>query len=220
GAAAREVERRLGGQAMFMQGCCGNLNPRWRGTFEDVERSGKLVANSVLQAISQMVSAEDTKLNVDQEVLNLPLDVPPSEELNDDLMEIQKRLNEVPTSGADKEWLEAMKDWADSALTALSHGQTTTTFEVQRFSIGNNHIIALPGEVFVEYALNLKSEFTGLLVAGYANGNIGYVPTAGAFSEGGYEVETAYKLYANFKLTPDCEKLILDSVRRLLTRTI
>jgi len=220
GAAAREIEGRLGGQAMFIQGCCGNLNPRWRGTFEDVERSGKLVADSVLQAISQMVSAKDTKLDVDREVLNLPLDVPSSEELNDYLMEIQKRLDEVSTSGADKEWLEAMKDWADSALTALNHGQTTTAFEVQRFSVGNNHIIALPGEVFVEYALNLKSEFTGLLVGGYANGNIGYVPTAAAFSEGGYEVETAYKLYANFKLTPDCEKQILDSARRLLTRTI
>ena len=32
------------GTAMFLQGCCGNINPGYRGSFEEVKHAGEAVA--------------------------------------------------------------------------------------------------------------------------------------------------------------------------------
>ena len=76
--------------------------------------------------------------------------------------------------------------------------------------------MSLPGEVFVEYALNLKKMKPNVMVAGYANGNVGYVPTEAAFPDGGYEVDFAYKLYAEQQFAPAIEEVILSAGARLL----
>jgi hypothetical protein len=61
--------------------------------------------------------------------------------------------------------------------------------EVQVLRIGEIALAGLPGEVFVEYGLKIKKEspFPRTFVIGLANDWIGYVPTARAFQEGGYE---------------------------------
>ena len=51
---------------------------------------------------------------------------------------------------------------------------------------------AIPGEIFVEYALELRSRIkqeTGdaFCLAGYANGYLGYIVTPRAVETGGYE---------------------------------
>ena len=68
----------------------------------------------------------------------------------------------------------------------------------------------------MEYALNLKKLRPNVMVSGYTNGNVGYVPTRKAFEDGGYEVDLAYKLYAQQMFTPDAEDVILDAGTRLL----
>jgi hypothetical protein len=62
--------------------------------------------------------------------------------------------------------------------------------EVQALRIDNLLLVGFPGEVFVESSGRLKSEIKGSAVAvvELANDNIGYLPTAVAFTEGGYEV--------------------------------
>jgi len=50
----------------------------------------------------------------------------------------------------------------------------------------------------------------------YANGNIGYIPDARAYPEGGYEVDHAIRFYGDTMLAPESEKLILDSALGLL----
>ena len=50
------------------------------------------------------------------------------------------------------------------------------------------------------------------LVVAYANGNVGYIPTAKAFEEGGYEVEAAHKFYYGvYRFKPDVERLVTDA---------
>lgn len=61
--------------------------------------------------------------------------------------------------------------------------------EVQVLAIGDFAVVGLPGEIFVEFGLGLRqgSPFATTAVTGLANGADGYIPTAKAFDEGGYE---------------------------------
>ena len=53
--------------------------------------------------------------------------------------------------------------------------------------------VALPGEIFVELGLDLKTDspFDQTMVAELANGSIGYIPSARAYRHGNYEVVSA-----------------------------
>jgi hypothetical protein len=64
GAAQRAIEGEIGGQAMFLQGCCGNINPRERGTFELVEKNGRNVADAVLAAKTMDALAKAARIIV------------------------------------------------------------------------------------------------------------------------------------------------------------
>jgi hypothetical protein len=65
------------------------------------------------------------------------------------------------------------------------------TVEVQAIRIGDGcAIVSLPGEFFVQTGMDLTraAGIDNLLIAGYANDYIGYVPPANEFANGGYEV--------------------------------
>lgn len=64
-----------------------------------------------------------------------------------------------------------------------------TTVPVQVITIGELCLVGLPGETFVEFALEIKaaSPFAATAVIGLANDHPGYIPTLKAFSEGNYE---------------------------------
>lgn len=95
---------------------------------------------------------------------------------------------------------------------AGSLGRTTERLELQAFRLGDGAAVAtLPGEFFVAigHELRARSGLPSLFVAGYANGMVGYVPTADAFPLGGYEVGMA-------RLPPDTAALVVDESLRLL----
>ena len=72
--------------------------------------------------------------------------------------------------------------------------EPANSFELQVLRISPQCVIAtLPGEFFVETgrAVRRAIGLPHVLVAGYANGYVGYVPTADQFAEGGYEVGCA-----------------------------
>lgn len=76
--------------------------------------------------------------------------------------------------------------------------------EIQVLQIGPAVVAGLPGEIFVELGLRLKAALPDrpVFVAGYANGNVGYVPTRAAYDEGGYEVTVAQRARL-LPLSPD-----------------
>lgn len=60
---------------------------------------------------------------------------------------------------------------------------------INAIAIGPLAIVFLPGEPFTETAMEIeyRSPFAYTLVAAYAENSVGYIPTAAAFEEGGYE---------------------------------
>jgi hypothetical protein len=223
GAARRGIEAdEPGVTALFLQGCCGNLNCRERGE-AGVESLGLAAAVAVKAAVARASVSERVLLGAAVVPLVLPLAPPPPlAEARAQLAAAQAQLAVLPaTANRGVRWMaEGAVEWSGELLRLAAAGVRgqTVAFEVQALQVGTGAIVGLPGEVFVEYALNIDrgSPFSPTLVAGYANGNAGYIPTAAAYSEGGYEVCDAIRYYGTTMPLPQSEALILDAVRQAL----
>ena len=97
-----------------------------------------------------------------------------------------------------------------------------TDLEIYYVSIGEKlKIVALGAEIFNEYSIWLRDMLSNsgayLLTVGYSNGMVGYIPTSGAIHEGGYEVERAFKEFAQTSPFSDkIEKVIKRKITELI----
>lgn len=86
--------------------------------------------------------------------------------------------------------------------------------EVQIITIGRTALVAIPGELFCQFGLDIKrsSPFPVTFVVTCANGMVGYLPTPEAFNGGGYEV----RLARSSQLMPDAGNQLVGEALRLL----
>ena len=85
----------------------------------------------------------------------------------------------------------------------------------------NLAIVALGGEVVVDYALRLKREFpqTDLIVAGYTNDVMCYIPSRRVLGEGGYEAVDSMIYYGQpGPFAENVEETLIGACRRLLAK--
>ena len=90
-------------------------------------------------------------------------------------------------------------------------------YGVQSFALGDQlTLVALAGEVVVDYAIRLQSSLGGegrsLWVAAYANDVLGYIPSVRVLREGGYEAGEAF--YGSTYPTPwaeDVETIVVKT---------
>ena len=93
--------------------------------------------------------------------------------------------------------------------------------EIQVFRLGDLVLVGVPGEYFVELGLQIKEGIKEdgakqVMICGFANGNVGYIPARRAYPKGGYEVAEAYKYYGYAAaIAPEGGEQIVDSARRL-----
>lgn len=75
-------------------------------------------------------------------------------------------------------------------------------------------MLGVNAEVFSRFAADLRrAAARPVYVVGYANGVLGYLPTAAAYAEGGYEVDAAHFFYGGFRYQPGAlEKLTQEAV--------
>ena len=111
-----------------------------------------------------------------------------------------------------------MANWAQDAIKVLSEGgPKSVQIGLQAIAIDGVVLTTLPGEAFCEYGLWFREMTKAKVIpVGYANGNIGYIPTAEAYNEGGYEVTDAVKYYGVQMIGPESEKIIVDATRDML----
>jgi hypothetical protein len=83
-------------------------------------------------------------------------------------------------------------------------------------SLNDARVLHLPGEPFVEYQLFAQQRRPDLFVAmaGHGDDGPGYLPTAVAYEEGGYETSWVALV------APESEAVIRDAIERLLTQGI
>ena len=84
--------------------------------------------------------------------------------------------------------------------------------DVSCLALGNTRILHMPGELFVEYQLAAKKMRSDLFVtmAAYGDYATGYICTAKAYQEGGYEAGIASAV------TPEAEGILMDTMKKLL----
>jgi len=202
--------------AQFLQGCAGNLNMRVHGDEEQAEQVGKTLSEAVRTAA--VATSEVSSIRTAAEAVQLPWARIPTVEEARAILERERSGKELSSYSGRR-----CLDWAEDLWETVSAGDVTPYKEVtlQAMRLGDAVFVSLPGEVFVEIGLAIKERVQAehVFVVAYANNcEVGYVPTAAAFGEGGYEVDAAPYYYGVFQLSPDCERIYVEAACRLAER--
>lgn len=228
GAASRAVEHLLGGVAIFTQGACGDITVNRSGDpFLEIERLGRTVAGEVIKTSGLIKLEDDLSLKSSSKTVTLPArPVPGLDEAKSALEKGKAALESARQQKAPMAAIALLEDknrvLSMAALKAQaiaddpSKKETELKGEVQVLQVGNVLFGAIPGELFVEYALELRSRVkqeTGnaFCLVGYANGYLGYIVTPRAMETGGYEASvTRLDVLGGRTLTETAMALVLE----------
>jgi len=162
-----------GASALFLELCAGDQNPNPRGTVDLAERHGRDLAAEVQRVLGGSLRQLRPPVRTAWATTTLPF-APQSPTT------FETDLANPKASAAVKQRARRMLDFPITA----------TPYAVQAIRFGKDlTLLALSGEVVVDYDLRVKREYPSepLIVAGYSNGVMCYVPTERVLSEGGYE---------------------------------
>lgn len=160
-----------------------------------------------------------------------------AERLADGMMRAWRRTKKEKITAADVKWASlpvALPIKPNlSNLSALLHKETSVfvannaskqvfmerakqgkKIDISCLQIGSARMVHLPGECFIEYQLAAKAMRPDLFVtvAAYGDYAPGYIGTAEAYNEGGYETGQASAV------TAEAEKVLLNAMKQLLRK--
>ncbi len=208
-------------------GPCGNQSPRHRtkaNTFAEAQRLGRTLGRAV-EAVLPGIQFDDTfSLDSRQASVELALRTFPSvAQAEAGLAQARDRLAQLRADRAQRPVIRtAQCDWfgAEETLAlarAAASGRLPSFVEacmpaeIQLIRIGPWSLVAWPGEIFVEFALQIKSRHPNTFIISLANGELqGYLVTKAAVAEGGYEASNAI-----FASPESGEKLVLKTLELL-----
>ena len=225
GVACRTIEDAMEQtSAMFLQGCCGNINADLGdGSFAQVESVGQSLGAAALETVKAAAPVEVGSVDAIDEVVQLPLQAPPSlAEADRQVEKFEAELGEVDAEadGVRLRIAQGMLDWAARVRARAAHGERgrDQPLTVQAVRIGDTAWCGLEAETFIEIGQEIKarSPFGRTVCLGYTNGCIGYLPTAESYPEGGYEVSEAIKYYGTLMWRPKSAEIATACAVRLL----
>ena len=172
-----------GAVALFVTGCAGDADPHPFGTLAMARDHGEELAGAVKFVLDHptWLSPLSGKLHSAYEETTLHFAGPT------DRTSYEARLND-PNAGR--------KRHAQSMVDAISQGKPIRTeyptYGMHALKLGGQlTMLALSGEVVVDYAIRLQHELGNngqmLWVSAYADDVVGYIPSLRVLKEGGYE---------------------------------
>ncbi|MGV3502864.1 MAG: neutral/alkaline non-lysosomal ceramidase N-terminal domain-containing protein [Adhaeribacter sp.] len=207
GFAQLELEKEFpGATALFFQGAGADQNPLPRRTEALARQYGRELAAAVSRVLSEPMQPLSPTLATAYSEVALPLQPTPGRE---ELAQL-----------AAKPAMDYTKRWAIRQLEQLNLGVTFPTsypYPLQVWKLGDQVLMALGGELVVDYALKLKQLFgPATFVLGYSNDVMGYIPSVRVLKEGGYEGASSQMVYGQPALwAPELESTILTEMARL-----
>jgi neutral ceramidase len=192
--------------ALFLMLCGGDQNPDPRGTFDFAAQHGQALAREVQRVLRTELQPLAPPIRTAFDTLQL------------DFAE-HSRDTFVDEAASDQVFRQRR---ARLMLEAYDRGEPVRhlAYPIQAVQLGNQlTILALAGEVVVDYAHRAREEFPvpNLVVAGYCNDVSCYIPTRRILAEGGYEPDASMIYYAQpGPLADHIEETIFDGLHRLL----
>ncbi len=207
-----EVRRALQAEyqipVLFLTGAAGDINPVHRGENDELQQTAAPLIDGTKLLWPQIETTSKVLLQGTSTQLNLPLLNRPS---RDELI-----------STAATAPLSATRAWAEHALLTPSEAQLTVPCAIQVWQIGSIALVAIGCELFASLGLHIKSTYRtqgikSLLLATYANGNLGYVPDAAAYERSGYEAGNAHHYYGQPAcVSPEAGEMILATASQTI----
>ena len=193
---------------VYHTGPSANQSPRHvtkANTFDEAKRLGHALGQSIVRAVDSIDYEDAPRLDCIRGVVDLPPRVLPSEsKAQEQLHQAASQLEMLRQSGADPARVRMAEcDWfgAEEALTlarAAESGRLDALIasvmpaEIMATRIGPWFFVSWPGEISVEFALEVKAQHPDCHVISLANGELqGYVVTEQAMREGRYEALNA-----------------------------
>jgi hypothetical protein len=201
-------EAHPGATALFLALCGADQNPEPRGTLELAQEHGQALAAEVNRVLAGKMSRVRGAVRAAFQIVDL---------------EFAHHTREMFEAK-----LQDSNPWrarhARAMLRTYDTGRPIRRYPypVQAVAFGKDlALVALGGEVVVDYALRLKKELgsKGLIVAGYSNDVMSYIPSVRVLEEGGYEAAESmiyYGLPGPYR--DDVEERVLGAVRKVLKR--
>jgi hypothetical protein len=208
GFAQIELEKLYPGvTAMFFQGAGADQNPLPRRTVALAQQYGKELAAAVERVLNEDMNKLEPIISTAYSEISLLFADPPSKEA------LQKIESE--TEGY-------QKSWASNQLATLQKKGSlikSYPYPIQIWKLGNQGIMAMGGEVVIEYSIQLKKLFgPEIFVMGYVNDDMAYIPSETILSEGGYEGESSQMVYGlPSKWAPGIQERIMNEFKKLAT---
>ena len=209
GYAQQELEKSNPGvTAMFLMLCGGDQNPNPRGTPELAEQHGRTLAATVNTLLKRPMQTVKGPIKTAYEQTRLGFAIHTRETFENELA--SKNASQVRR--------------AQAMLKRYDDGEPVreTPYPVQAVAFGKTlTILALGGEVVVDYDLRAKKEYAGrnLIVAGYSNDVMCYIPSLRVLKEGGYEANDSMIYYGQpGPFADDVEERVFDAIHRVMTR--
>ncbi len=196
--------------ALFITGCAGDSNPSPRRKVEYARAHGKELAGSVEHVMKQPMQPVESCSQALFDWALLPLTPVPSR------AEIKERCSH--TNVYERICAQQLMEQLDSGRGIAP--AYPLPLQIFRLGKGRNAftLLALGGEVVVDYALRIKRKYgkEGILVAGYANDAPSYIPSERVLKEGGYEGGGAMRYFGvHGPWAPGVETRVMECVHKL-----
>ncbi len=209
GFAQAELEKQHpGAPAMFLMLCGADQNPSPRSSLELAQQHGATLAKQVTTALSGKLERLKPPIRAAFQMIDLEFAPHTRETFEEEAQSTNKYRVQR----------------AQAMIKAYDEGRPIrrTAYPVQAIRFGKSlTLVTLGGEVVVDYVLRTKREYPkeNLIVAGYTNDVMCYIPSARVLKEGGYEASDSMIYYGQpGPFTKDVEETVFGAIYTVMDR--
>ena len=241
-----------GAVPLFLQGACGDINAHdMLFDQDDLEIAQKVCdmrvgdvayrfAEQITPALRNIEMRGDTELHALWKEIELPCAPPSREILENELathlpLADSRQYADLPPlharlphdDGDTLAWCNArfVVDSVRHQLCLLEQNVLTVPAPLQVLRIGRMLLVGWPGEIFIDFSLEVRQRSPAPLtaIATFSNADIGYIPTPAAFASqqsanqfGIYPVQMTPRIYGWLPFRPDVGRVLVEETMALL----